>query len=277
MCSHEDKNNGCREYGQLSRRHFMGGLGGLIAAAAVPAWVPRVVLAQDEVSGRDVIVSIFLRGGLDGLTVCPPYGDAAYLGLRPNLGLRPPDAAGENRAIDLDGFFGFAPAMQPLVEAYRDGDLLLVHACGLANAATRSHFEAMSNMETGQNKAPAELFNGWLGRHLQMTAPTLESAVLRAVGIGAGLPLTLVGGPKSLPIADLGAFGLPGFEETAAERREAMETMYRFASSAALKTTAEGTFQTVDLLAQIDFEGYQPAGGAEYPQSEFGQIGRAHV
>ena len=198
----------------------------------------------------------------------PAYGENAYYDLRPGLAVPRPDANASDKAIDLDGFFGFAPAMAPLMEAYGDGNLLVVHACGLENP-TRSHFEAMRFMEIGMGNPSADLFTGWLGRHLQVTAPSLESGVLRAVAVSDHLPLVLVGGPQTVPIADPAEFGYRGAPATLELRREALAKMYDFAP-AALEQAANNTFETIDLLKAIDFAGYQPSGGAAYPESELG-------
>jgi len=258
---------GCKEYREVSRRDFMK-LGSAAAMAlAAPAWLPRVSLASSFSSNRDVIVSIFLRGGMDGLSMVPPFFENAYYKLRPGIGIQPPDAS-SNGALDLDGKFGFAPAMGPLLEAYGNGDLLVVHACGLENP-TRSHFEAQHFVEVGQGDPPANLFTGWLGRHLQTTSPAQAGAILRGVGVGNGLQQTLAGAPQTLPIADLEAFGFAGASNTASARQDSVEAMYA-AYHDPLSTAAVNTVQTIDLLEQIDFAGYEPAGGAQYPSAEFG-------
>ncbi|MCZ6508423.1 MAG: hypothetical protein O7A04_10310, partial [Acidobacteria bacterium] len=155
----------------MDRRQFLGRGAGLAAVAMAP-WLPRVVFAESDSSSRDVIVSLFMRGGGDGLTLVPPFGESAYYDLRPSLAVPPPDSSDANRAIDLDGFFGFPKAMKPLMRAYNAGDLLVVQGCGL-NSGTRSHFEAMHFMEVGRGDPPASLFTGWLGRHLASTAPAM--------------------------------------------------------------------------------------------------------
>jgi uncharacterized protein (DUF1501 family) len=263
--SHDCK--GCREYHQVSRRQFLSWTAAAATVAAVPSWLPRVVLADSESSSRDVLVSIFLRGGADGLSVCVPHGDAAYYALRPTIAIRRP-GQGPNAARDLDGFFGLPPALAPLLEAYQNGDLLMVHATGLTDG-TRSHFNAMYFTEVGQPAPPASLFTGWIGRHLQTSAPTVAGGALRAVGLGYGLQRSLVGGPLAVPVRDLGDVGFAGVGDTLAERREALRAMWSAAPDPG-KTAALGTLRTVDLLNQIDFGGYQPAGGADYPDDEFG-------
>lgn len=259
---------GCNEYRRVSRRRFLRTTGVVSVAAAMPGWLPRVVLAQSDNSDRDVIVSVFLRGGLDALTVCPPFNEKAYYDLRPTIVIAPPDATGSNKAIALDDNFGFAPAMEPLVEAFQAGALLVVHACGFENP-TRSHFEAMHFMEVGEGNPPGALFSGWLGRHLQSTAPTQASAVLRAVGIGYGLQRSLVSAPRTLPIEDLGSFGFAGNPSSTNARKRAIKTMYENHSDP-LKTAAANTVETIDLLEAIDFDDYKPKGGAKYPESDFG-------
>ncbi len=263
-----DKCKGCSEYREMDRRQFLGRGAGLAAVAMAPTWLPKVVFAESDSSSRDVIVSLFMRGGGDALTLVAPFGESAYYDLRPSLAVPPPDSSDPNRALDLDGFFGFPRAMRPLRKAYNAGDLLLVHGCGL-NSGTRSHFEAMNFMEIGHGDPPANLFTGWLGRHLAVTAPSTSDAVLRAVGIGAGLQRSLIGAPKSLPIQELGDFGLGGRPGTRKQRQAALEEMYA-AFTDPLKTSAGDTFRAVDLLKRIGFDSYQPAGGASYPETDYG-------
>ena len=268
MSDHDEKCKGCQEYNDLSRRHFVGLSAGLVAFAAAPAWLPRVVYADSHSSSRDVMVSIFLRGGVDGLSMCVPFTESEYYRLRPTQAVPQPDAGGSFRAIDLDGFFGLPPSMRALKRAYDKGDLLIVHACGLKES-NRSHFDAMHFMEVGRGYPPASLFTGWLGRHLAVTAPTVKDAVLRGVGIGFGLQRTLVGGPRTLPINDLADFGFVGSGGTVREREEILRQLYA-ASRDILSDPAKDTFRTVKTLERIRFNNYRPSGGASYPDDEFG-------
>ncbi len=266
MSDHECKT--CNEYRQISRRSFVGISAGLVAGAMAPGWLPRVVYADSENSSRDIVVSIFLRGGADSLSMVVPHGEDSYYDARPMLAVPRPDSGAVNAVSDLDGFFGLSQPMAALRDAYDDGALLVVHACGLKDP-TRSHFDAMRFMEAGQGGDAPSIKTGWLGRHLQMTAPTANEGVLRAVGIGAGLQRTLVGGPQTLPIADLDDFGFEGRKATRKARRAALEEIYA-AWDAPLSESATNTAQTVDLLRRIGFQSYRPSGKARYPGDEFG-------
>lgn len=258
---------GCAEYMRLSRRQFMATTGGTVLAASLPAWIPRVAYAQDACTDRDVIVSIFLRGAMDGLTMCPPHTDPLYYAQRPTLAVPPPGSGGPHQAIDLDGQFGLAQPLAPLLTAYNSGDLLIVHACGSTDPS-RSHFDAQRFMEVGKPADP-NLFTGWLGRHLASIPPINAAAVLRAVGIAYGMPLSLESGPKGLPIPVLENFGLEGIGTTSAARLAALNDMYAAVGDPA-RAAAQTTSETISLLDAINFSTYVPAGGAVYPVSPFG-------
>jgi uncharacterized protein (DUF1501 family) len=143
-----------------------------------------------------------------------------------------------------------------------------VHACGLKDS-NRSHFDAMHFMEVGMGAPPANLFTGWLGRHLASTAPAVRDSVLRAVGISYGLQRTLVGAPRTLPINDLGDFGFTGSGATRKQRIAVLEEIYA-AATEPLKSSSSNTFRTVDTLKRIGFDSYRPRGGARYQDDEFG-------
>src|SRR5437870_1743089 len=59
----------CAEYNAMTRRDFLARGTAAAIVASTPAWLPRVAYAQTDVSGRDIIVYIFLRGGMDGLSL----------------------------------------------------------------------------------------------------------------------------------------------------------------------------------------------------------------
>src|SRR5207237_7181143 len=75
---------GCDEYKAVSRRSFLrGSASTALALGTLPSWLPSVAYAHTHHSNRAVIVSIYLRGGADGLTLCAPYAEPRYYQLRP--------------------------------------------------------------------------------------------------------------------------------------------------------------------------------------------------
>ncbi|MEM9557727.1 MAG: DUF1501 domain-containing protein [Acidobacteriota bacterium] len=272
---------GCTEYRtldrqSLSRRRFLAAAGGSLGLAAASSWLPRVAFADSadahavSAGERDVVVSIFLRGGADGLTLCVPHAESEYYRLRPTLAVARPDDTSQPaaaRALDLDGRFGLPPALAPLERAYRDGALAIVHACGLGHP-TRSHFDAMHLLEVGRLDAPAT--EGWLGRHLRTAPATRPNALLRAAAFGHALPRTLVGAPAAVPLPDPSAYGPLAPPEVLTVWWRALASLYRGADNL-LRDAARGTIDTVELLGAVNTDSYRPSDGVVYPETEFGR------
>jgi uncharacterized protein (DUF1501 family) len=264
---------GCQEYNELSRRDFIGAAAAGYAASMFPAWLPKVVLAKSYAANRDVIVSIFQRGGADGLAMVAPYADPAYYAARPTIGIPRPDANDANKGIDLDGFFAFAAGMSGLVPAYATKDLLVVHATGLQTNNSRSHFDAQRYMEVGKPADP-NLVTGWLGRHLASIPPFKPDALLRGIGISNGLQKTLVGAPQTLPIANPANFSIGGSEASQPGRLQFMQTEYGVGEEP-LRSSALDAVNTVRLIKSVNFAGYTPANAATYPNTSFGRALRS--
>ncbi len=259
---------GCQEFQEWSRRSFLKSSRSAVAAAVTaPAWLPRVVLGADE-SSSDTLVVVFLRGGMDSISAVVPYGDTNLYepGLRPNIVIQPPGAP--DGAIDLDGFFGLAPALAPLLDIYAANQLAVIHAAGSTDP-TRSHFEAYELMEYGTPLQPDTLFSGWLARHLQVTPP-IGDGLLRGLALTSFLPRTLAQAPASLPIPDPPSFDLPSDAATVNAARALLDQAY-VATTDPLRSTAQSTIDTIDLLNTIDFANYAPAGGAAYAGNSFAQ------
>ena len=87
-----------------TRRSFMkGGALALVAMGAAPRFVVRTALAQSRAARSKVLVVVFQRGAVDGLSMLVPHGDRDYYGARGSIAIGRPDAGSEG-AIDLDGF-----------------------------------------------------------------------------------------------------------------------------------------------------------------------------
>jgi uncharacterized protein (DUF1501 family) len=259
---------GCNEYKELSRRQFITTAAGVSAAAFFPAWLPKIVLADTFSSSRDVIVSVFQRGGADGLSICFPYNDPLYYAARPTIGIPAPGSNSPVAGIALDNTFAFAPAMAGLHQAFLATDLLVVHATGQLNNS-RSHFDAQRYMEVGKPNDPT-IVTGWLGRHLASVPPLKAGSLLRGIDLSSGLQQTLVGAPQTLPIADPTNFSIGGSSSTQAARIAEIQTDYA-TTPEPLHSAALAAADTMALLKSVNFSGYVPANGAVYPNTSFGR------
>lgn len=261
--------NACNEYNELSRRQVLGAGAFGLMSLAIPDWLPKVVLANDFVSNRDVIVQIYLRGGCDGLSICVPYGDSALYTHRPNIAVAPPRSNGSRSgtSIDLDGFFALPGSLAPLYEIFLNRGLAIVHATGSTDPS-RSHFDAQRYMEVGKPQDPS-ISTGWLGRHLATSQPMRNGAPLRGLGMSFGLQQTLAGGPLSVPVPDPSNFNIDGDSTTRAARRTWLSQQYAN-EQAMLQAAAINTQATIDLLGTIGFSTYSSSGTMAYPSTTMG-------
>ncbi|MDX2159708.1 MAG: DUF1501 domain-containing protein [bacterium] len=255
----------------LSRRDFLRGSAAmssaLAAQAALPAWMPRFAFAPAQQAARgDVLVSIFLRGGADALNMVVPHGEEAYYQARPQLAIaRPDDSSAEGRTLDLDGFFGLHPAFAPLLPVFQNGGMMAIHNTGSPHE-TRSHFEAMDFMERG---TPGDygVSSGWIGRHLSTLNNGSDSPV-RAVGWGTSLQASLRGVLSPVVLESIANYHLAGDVQAAARMMQSLGSLYALQGDS-LTASAEATRAAVDVLAQVGYQHYRPANGAQYPETDF--------
>jgi len=141
------------------RRLFLKNAGlGLLALGLPPSFVVRA--AEGEKSNRGkILVVVFQRGGMDGLNAVIPFKEPAYYSLRPSIAI-PKPASGEERSIDLDGFYALHPALAPLKSLFDQRRLAIIHATGSPDN-TRSHFDAQDYMELG-TPGVKNTPDGWL-------------------------------------------------------------------------------------------------------------------
>ena len=249
----------------VSRRAMLAG-----AATAGVWWLSaKSALAQASMrkGGEDgnVVVVVFLRGGADGLNVVAPYGEDEYYRLRPSLALKSPKTGvgvGE-KLIDLDGFFGFNPALQPLEGDFKEGTLAVVHAVGSGDES-HSHFEAMNTMERGWTDQKDNFGGGWLARHLNMTEGS--GSPLRGVAISSVLPDSLLGATSALAVERISDYRL---QSESPELRAALRAVYQ-GQNDAMGKAGNDTWNVLDALNKVDPSAGRPDGGAVYPDTPVG-------
>jgi uncharacterized protein (DUF1501 family) len=241
-----------------------------VSLGFAPAFFARTALAGDTAGRARRLIAIFQRGAVDGLNMIVPFGEPDYYRARPSIAIPKPGDA-ENGALDLDGFFGLNPRLQPLERFWDERRLAIVHACGSPDS-TRSHFDAQDYMETGTpgSKSTAD---GWLNRYLQAKrdeAALHEKHPFRAVSLTQQLPRLLQGSAPAVAINQIAQFGVRAgqrSDETAAM----FEAAYGAAPDRILNGTGRDAFDAMKLLKTTDPRSYQPASGVEYPTSPFGQ------
>ncbi len=230
-------------------------------------WLPRMAFAPAQSSPRgDVLLVVFLRGAADTLNMVVPHGEEAYYHLRPSLGIaRPDDFSVEagNRTIDLDGFFGLHPALRPLLPAWQEGHLAIVHACG-APDESRSHFKAMELMERGveDERGPA---SGWIGRHLA-SLDTGNNSPLRAIGLGDLPQRSLYGEVPVSALRSIADFHLGGDALAVRQMQAALTSLY--AKDETLGILGQDTLDILEVLQKLD-PAFSSKDSVGYGQDDF--------
>ena len=164
----------------ISRREFLKGAGAMAALGAIG--FPRLSFATLPTDHRFILV--ILRGALDGLAAVPAYGDREYKSQRGGLAFAMPGEL--DGALDLNGFFGLNPALQPLLPLYQQQQMAVIHAVA-SPYRERSHFDAQNLLENGtQSPGGTE---GWLNRALQI----LKADPGAGIAINQQIPLVLQG------------------------------------------------------------------------------------
>jgi uncharacterized protein (DUF1501 family) len=205
----------------LSPRHFEEGIA-QAAAAADP--------------NQPVLVSIFMEGGWDALSVLAPVREARYKELRPALGL----IEGSGKVFAEDETLMWHPAAAGLAELHEQGKVTVFPAIGY-EPAEESHFTSRHYWEVGQLDANAR--SGWMGRYLDLAgevdnpmqglsldyslAPALATATMPVAAVSSPADYTMwaygLGEPVSGPaLATFGALGaLPAPSPAYAQARDA--------------------------------------------------------
>ncbi len=231
----------------MNRRELLKWMSISGAAASAPGWV-WAMPGGDQLGER--VIVLFLRGGADGLTLCPPLGESAYFDLRPGL------AVSESEALPLDTFFGLHPAATSLKTLYDAGELGVVHASGI-QTAERSHFEAQAIMEQAIDAPDLAQGEGWLGRYLATLA---NPSPLAAVALDTAVPLSMAGLNTALALGRIDQFNL----SLDARTRLVLDHLYDL--DPLLMPTARAVFAAADALGPVQAE----APGPDYPASALG-------
>jgi uncharacterized protein (DUF1501 family) len=151
----------------LDRRSFLMRTAGVaLAVYGGAALSPRAFEAgieQAAAAGPDdaVLVSIFLDGGIDSLTVLAPTEDAIYQSLRPTLAVAP----GAGTPFAEDDRLRWHPSAQPLAELHAEGKVSVFPGIGYSDP-NQSHFTSRHFWEIGALDTRGRV--GWLGRYLDL-------------------------------------------------------------------------------------------------------------
>ena len=148
----------------LDRRSFLARTAGLaLAVYGGSSFLPRAfeegIAAATAAGPQKVLVSVFLDGGADSLSMLFPDGDPLYRKLRPRLAL--PAASG--LPFSEDGRLRWHPSLAGLAQLHAEGKVAVMAGVGYTGP-DQSHFTSRHFWEVGATSE--QLRTGWLGRYL---------------------------------------------------------------------------------------------------------------
>lgn len=282
----------------MNRRTFLKGCAGFAAMAAVrgfgitnltfakdlPAQNPSSKTNTPPPNGRDLLVFVFVRGGMDGLNVVVPFNTSAadrasyYNDLRPTLGIPAPDSSAPRKAVALDEIGGATRfALHPdaargsvgvntpnpegsdnggLFKLFTDGEMAIVHACGSLNV-TGSHFDTQQYVDTGGT----DYHSGWITRYLQAMNTPNDALI---VAPQASVPQSLAQWYSALAIEDPANFGglwhpWHGYNDAVvAAQRSLLEPMFNRGTDY-VEMQGQTAFTAYDALHTILSSSYMPS------------------
>jgi uncharacterized protein (DUF1501 family) len=199
-------------------------------------------------SGRAerVLVSVFLPGGADSLSVLYPAGDPNYRKLRPKLAL----GDGSGPAFEEDERLHWHPALAPFATLHGEGKVAVAPAIGYTHP-DQSHFTSRHFWEVGATDA--NLRTGWLGRYLDVAGS--DDNPLQGLSLDDTLqpPLASTKVPvAALASADDYSFWAPGVWGEVEDRMlEAIGALGVGSRDATLQKAASVTAQADKLRRQL--------------------------
>jgi len=236
----------------------------LAGTTTIPSFLVRSLLAETSAVPSRRLVVIFQRGAADGLNIVVPWREKNYYSMRPSI------AIPQKQVIDLDGFFGLHPSLDPFKPLYDAGHLAIVHAAGSPDMS-RSHFDAQDYMESGTPGIKSTQ-DGWLNRALQAEdlIDRRQQSAFRALALGPEVPRTLAGKIPALALGNVNNFAVAGRGPSPSPAASAFQAMYGDSGDQIFHAAGEETFEAVRMLRAANPAQYTPRNGADYPTSEFG-------
>ena len=213
---------------------------------------------------QNVLVVVYLSGGIDGLSVLFPAGDPMYYQLRPNIAI----AQTAGSAFSQDNRLRWHPTANALATLHGEGKVSVIPAIGYVNN-DESHFTSRHYWEVG---APdATLRTGWLGRYLDAVG-ALDNPI-QGLSLDTALQPALA--TKKMPVATLQAadqytFAPPGLPPHPLELSMLQEAAnigaaHATSSDPGLATAGSIALESHHLYSQLGAFKYGFASPVNYP------------
>jgi uncharacterized protein (DUF1501 family) len=165
------------------------------------------IAAAASVTNQPVLVSVYLQGGIDSMSVLYPAGDPLYSQFRTDLAL----PLGAGPAFTEDTSLSWNPLAAPLAQLHGEGKVSVMPTVGYSDP-NQSHFTSRHYWEVGATAA--DLNTGWMGRYLDITGSAdnplqglcLDYALAPSLAT-AKMPVATISSPSSYSFYAPGVWG----------------------------------------------------------------------
>jgi uncharacterized protein (DUF1501 family) len=192
----------------LTRRGFMArslGMALTIYGAGRLDIFDEGIAAAATMPKTPILVTVFLQGGADALSLLSPQADPLYRKLRPNLAI-----SGGTAFAEDDRLF-WHPALGPIAELHGEGKVTVLPAVGYDHP-DQSHFTSRHFWEVGATDS--RLLTGWMGRYLDVVGSpdnplqglSLTGSLEPALAT-AKVPVAAIDGPDQYDFYSPGVWG----------------------------------------------------------------------
>jgi uncharacterized protein (DUF1501 family) len=246
----------------LTRRGFVArsvGLALTVYGAGRLGVFDEGIAAAASAPQQPILVTVFLQGGADALTLLSPQADPLYRKLRPSL------AVGGGTPFAEDTSLMWHPALAPLAQLHGEGKVSVLPAVGYDHP-DQSHFTSRHFWEVGATDT--RLLTGWLGRYLD-AAGTADNPLqglsltgsLQPALATAKVPVAAIDGPGQYDFWTPGVWG-----EVQARMLDAIGLLGHVGGrDQAMRTAASVTSQAATLRKQLEPFAGEPAATPAVP------------
>jgi uncharacterized protein (DUF1501 family) len=240
----------------FSRRQFLRGVALFGGMTILSANGVRYTFAASTNEVPDVVVTLVLRGGFDGLSAVVPTDENLMRKVRGDIYI--PNSS----LVPLDREFGLHPSLKALLPLWQAKELAIVNTIG-APTHSRSHFDEISDVAYAAY-GEKDKRSGWIARFLDVAG---SGSVVQSVGIGSTTRQLIGGKAAPVNVESINNFRLDSIHGFKAEDIAGFidETHGRWENVWA--TQAKSTIQALDQIAKAGAQ----RSSVTYPNTGTGQ------
>jgi uncharacterized protein (DUF1501 family) len=223
----------------FSRRQFLRGVALFGGMTILSANGVRYTFAASTNEVPDVVVTLVLRGGFDGLSAVVPTDENLMRKVRGDIFI--PNSS----LLPLDREFGLHPSLKGLLPLWQAKELAIVNTIG-APTHSRSHFDEISDVAYAAY-GEKDKRSGWIARFLDVAG---TGSVVQSVGIGSTTRQLIGGKAAPINVESINNFRLDSIHGFKAEDMAGFieDTHGRWENVWA--TQAKSTIQALDQIAK---------------------------